>query len=378
MIRLKWTSLLILLLACCSCQQHLAAPTPARVARPTVLPDEQAERERVQQMIGSYIDRMERNLARPNEGSAVAAWDELNQRQSKSTAEETRHVAPPFRPAPALPPIIAAPPATSTQQPKSLAEVVAAGAPEKKPPPRLVPPAQVAQADSSVDAMIKEKLQRIKAEPGNTALEFDLRILYLMAGNDAATLTPIEGMPATQNDTYEAMFMTLIKARDNARGDDEFAEELLVELESLYEGLRQQADLKLLRLLLVRRVVSYGVVDVIEPAQFKAGQINPVIVYAELDNFVSEFDADEVRYLTRLSQEITIFTKQGHKVSTVNDPLIKDVSTIQRQDFFLARIVNIPAQLPPGDYILKLAVEDKLGEKAAEATTTFKLVAAAQ
>ena len=377
MIWLKWISMMILLLTCFSCQQHLAGPTVAAVARPTVLPDEQAENEHVQNTIQEYIDSMEKALAAPPEETEATARRDRNQRRSQPVADEERITDVSIAPSPFL----GVAPAASTQRPRSIDEVTAPPAVEHEPG---LPPAargQVGPAESSTDALIKDMLQRIQDEPGNTALEIDLRMLYHMAGDDAAALTPIEDIPQSEWESYEAMLRTWIKLRDNARSgshsDEDVAEEVLPDLKSWYDRERQHADLKLLRLLLVRKVVSYGVVEVFEPAHFIAGRINPVIVYAELDNFSSESD-DEGRYLTRLSQQITIFTKQGLEVSLVQDPLIKDISTTKRQDFFLARIVNIPAQLPPGEYILKLAVVDEPAGKAAERTTNFKLIAGTQ
>jgi hypothetical protein len=45
----------------------------------------------------------------------------------------------------------------------------------------------------------------------------------------------------------------------------------------------------------------------------------------------------------------------------------------RREDFFLAQLVTFPADLAPGDYVLKVMLQDLLGGKANEAHTAFSV-----
>jgi hypothetical protein len=108
------------------------------------------------------------------------------------------------------------------------------------------------------------------------------------------------------------------------------------------------------RMEICRQVRGYDDVVKIHPQHLRCGQ--PILVYAALDNFLSIATARGYRTLTQSTLEI-----QGRK----GDVLLRmplgtaiDLSEAPRQDFYLTHLITIPENLPAGDYILDLRIDD--------------------
>ena len=71
----------------------------------------------------------------------------------------------------------------------------------------------------------------------------------------------------------------------------------------------------------------------------------------------------------------TILNRTGDAVLEIKDPEIVDRCRNRRHDCFIPRLVRLPATLPPGQYVAKVTVVDKLGQKLAENRATFHLAA---
>jgi hypothetical protein len=69
-----------------------------------------------------------------------------------------------------------------------------------------------------------------------------------------------------------------------------------------------------------------------------------------------------------------VLDSAGKVVLDVRDLDIEDRCRQQRLDFFIPRLVRLPATLSPGEYVVKVTISDKLGEKVAENRATFRVV----
>ena len=63
----------------------------------------------------------------------------------------------------------------------------------------------------------------------------------------------------------------------------------------------------------------------------------------------------------------------GQSVWRHEEPEIVDVCRQQREDFFLAQMVTLPGTLGPGEYVLKVTVQDALSGKSNQAMLRFTL-----
>ena len=119
-------------------------------------------------------------------------------------------------------------------------------------------------------------------------------------------------------------------------------------------GTEAAPGLAVSRMVLCRQVRSYDDVVEIQPQQLRRGQ--PILVYAALDNFLSIATATGYRTLTLSTLEIQ--DADGDVVLRMPLGMATDLSDVPRQDFFLTHQVTIPENLPAGDYIFDLRIDD--------------------
>ena len=66
-------------------------------------------------------------------------------------------------------------------------------------------------------------------------------------------------------------------------------------------------------------------------------------------------------------------TSDGDSLWRHEQPDIVDNARQRREDFFLAQLVTFPSTLGPGEYVLKVSIEDKAAAKACEAVFPFTI-----
>jgi hypothetical protein len=113
---------------------------------------------------------------------------------------------------------------------------------------------------------------------------------------------------------------------------------------------------------------------VIEPARFFSGDAAEFVLYCEVADFVSEHRADG-DYYTVFDMTSAVLNRAGDVVLELKDADIVDRCRNRRADCFIPRLVRLPATLSPGRYVAKVTIVDKLGEKVAENSAAFELVA---
>ena len=68
-----------------------------------------------------------------------------------------------------------------------------------------------------------------------------------------------------------------------------------------------------------------------------------------------------------------MLTASGQSLWRHDEPEIIDLSRQQREDFFLAQMITLPATLGPGEYVLKVTIQDALSGKSNQAILPFTL-----
>ncbi len=346
---------------------------------------------------------------------AVTAPENAIQPARTASAEPPPITAEPDSPAPAVEAPAPPAPATSRREPVDVAPVAATPAPtpvaddasgsgppklesvdvrpansaialgampKRDPPPSTATAAPANQPlagtttedGPSLQPMIDAVKQTLVERPDDLAQQVKLRLLYLLAGQDDDALAPAEGISNELAALLSSLMRTVATAQATASDQNAATDEALRAIDQFRDVLRTHAELEIPRVALCRRVDSFGVFDEITTRRFPGGEATPVILYCEVSNFATE-SADGTQFRTLLTQRLEVLTQQGELVWEVDATEIEDLSFNRREDFFLAQIVQLPATLAPGDYVLNVTIEDKIGAKSNQRKVDFTVTA---
>jgi hypothetical protein len=257
--------------------------------------------------------------------------------------------------------------------PEPVAEAPKPSEETTRPTPNVVAQQPSEPVDTFQKRLVDQEA-RVAKEPNDLAEQYRLRMMYLIEGQDEKALAPAQGMDAETQQILQAQIRALISARSGSGRDAAArAMDLLMPIEELRTQLRARADLQVPKVVLCTDIGGFGVYKPIDPPQFPAGQKNPVIVYIEVDNFKSEKTPSNL-HRTLLSLRPSLLNKSGEELWSATHDNIEDLSRQQRHDFFLTLNETLPASLSPGEYTLKIEVEDVLANKINSNVAKFKIV----
>jgi len=277
----------------------------------------------------------------------------------------------PVPPRPRLEPVrpVRADPAsaeTVTQPP--VAKAAADTAPADKPPADNV---------AALDTLSRQKLLSLLADRvqqgDDPAMSKALTMAMLSLADPTRRLDPqlLEGLTPSQGrlvHQYHQLVVALGLELANGGGDID-VDAVTGRLDAMFG---RPLEIKAFKL--CRRVDAFGLYDEVErdhtldekPYLTYAGKANGIGLYIELDHFKSTLE-DEF-YVVRLSQELTLYTHDGVNAWSVPATEGVDRSRNRRRDFFTTQVIQLPAELPPGKYLLKVRVTDRASNTLAEAT----------
>lgn len=199
----------------------------------------------------------------------------------------------------------------------------------------------------------------VASHPSDLDAQYRLRLLYLLAGNEGQALQSPGGVSEENAALLTDLFAVLLHGRQVLVSPAVYAEQALSAAERYVQRLRALSPFRIEHVALCRRVDSYGVYDPLPDEPFPAGQPAAMVVYCQIRNFTTEKTADG-QYRTVLSLRLELLDKDGHKQWDSVDPEIEDLCRMPRTDFFIARVVRLPATLPPGEYRLRVEVTDRV------------------
>ena len=150
--------------------------------------------------------------------------------------------------------------------------------------------------------------------------------------------------------------------------------ELRLAAEEILDQLSADRSLRILNAALCTKVDGYGVYEPFRSTSFLAGLSQPVVIYAELENFSPR--AEESGYLVHLTYEVALYNEADGLVVWRRRPSeILDRSRNRRRDFFVVQLVNLPERLTVGKYRLKLTITDRIGGTVDETSLPLEMVA---
>ncbi|QDT17677.1 hypothetical protein [Alienimonas californiensis] len=220
--------------------------------------------------------------------------------------------------------------------------------------------------------------QKATAERERAEAEIHLRLLHLIAGSSdpdayGRALEAIPGLPPAEQEFWQHTFWALSTEMDTKSipNATDRATHAVAALRTAAVKLSEKANLTLKDVNFCHRVDSFGNVQTFDRDEFTPNE--PVLIYAAVENFTSERTL-EGRYRTVLRSKVEIFRAGGSElVDTLplDKPVTVDLCDNHRQDYFLIYELKIPARIGLGPHVLKLTVEDTLGNAHAETELNF-------
>jgi hypothetical protein len=235
-----------------------------------------------------------------------------------------------------------------------------------------------APADSreTLAEMIERLRGHLVEHPNDTEAVWRLVLLELARGDDVRIQEYLQGVARETGDAIATTAEVMRSVREALSEPGPASDRALAAIQRLRHHFTRDAELLIPNVALCTRVSTFGVYDEMNPSALVPYRPNPVIVYCEIENFHSEQTADSL-YRVTLSSRLEVLTADGASLWTHEEPDIEDRSRRRREDFFLAQLVSLPAELGPGDYVLKVMIEDTTAAKATEATHAFRIGPAA-
>ncbi len=205
--------------------------------------------------------------------------------------------------------------------------------------------------------------------------QLDRRVVQALAGEYEAARQPLELVTSEQQALAARFVEALIAVREGHSGDPAAAQSrALAAFEGLQSELQRGSNLKLPTIAICSAVSGFGQYTPIDPPVFAAGGESEFVIYCEVRNFVSQPEPDG-HYLTRFHLRTSIMNRGGEVLVEYDDPDVVDRCRNRRSDCFIPRLVRLPATLSPGEYVAKVAVSDKLGNKLVEGSAKFRVAA---
>jgi hypothetical protein len=208
----------------------------------------------------------------------------------------------------------------------------------------------------------------------NLAAEFDAELLRLLNNEPAAASSA--ALPPDERQLIASVIESLSRFRQALRdsGNSMMATRV-APLIDLSDRIRAHTPLNLPTLAICKSVTQFGAYEEFEPVRFPAGKESPTIVYCEVENFQSR-QGDPGRWETKLSYEAALFPADSPTAVFTKKPApVVDECRNRRRDFFLADRLNLPADLPVGQYLLKVTVIDQLANHVAEKSVPITIAA---
>gem|GEM_PF-2146732 len=245
----------------------------------------------------------------------------------------------------------------------------------RKQPKAREPVAPIVKPQDNFAIDLAKQAELVRKDPNNIEEQYRLRMMYLINGEDEKALEPVPGVNADIQEIIEAQIKALISARSSSGRDPAtWANRQLASIEELRRRMRARADLVIPKVVLCTAIEGFGRYEPIEPPEFLAGQKNLVLIYIEVDNFTSPKTPSGM-YRTLLSVRQHLLTRDGQEMWSKRDENIEDLARQQRRDFFLViGPIAIPKALAPGEYSLKVEVEDMQAGKLNSSVAKFKIV----
>lgn len=197
--------------------------------------------------------------------------------------------------------------------------------------------------------------------------------MYLIANQPGSAIQAVDELPPAEQDFWQELMLALAEYRNQDGNSQEVRfTNTTGQLRSAARQLSPLTSLQVRRFEICSRIHSFGRIDTFPSNVFDpVGQ--PILLYAEVENFSSELTVDGT-YRTRFEAQLKLFAKGDSKAKeTIELPNIMDEASSERSDYFQSFELNLPSHLQSGEYAIRLRLRDRISGKIAESTVEFQI-----
>jgi hypothetical protein len=236
-------------------------------------------------------------------------------------------------------------------------------------------PAPASTPEVSGDALEQRLRQQAHDRPRDPLAQLDWGLFCMLKGNSTGGFAAVAFLPDRDRELVSSLIDGIGNFRSFLRSDSDpmFSKEIGPLLD-MADRLRSQANLDIPVIALCKKVDAFGQYQPIDGEHLPYGRATEAIVYCEVENFVPRLDEKQL-WETRLTQHAVLYSASGAEVWSDEVKTVADVCRNRRRDFFIYDVVKLPPTLPPGEYTLKVTVEDQNANKFADNATLIGIVA---
>ena len=225
----------------------------------------------------------------------------------------------------------------------------------------------------SSDALSRSLDQRAQQQPDDVSAQLDAQLLRYLRNEPVPQVEELDKVTPEDRELVSAVLDGLVNFRNTIRSNpDALSSDRAKPLIDMAERIKVGSDLRVANVTLCKSVRAFGVYEPIDP-RFVAGQVATVVLYSEVENFKSALMNDG-KWQTRLAFEVRLYTELGMEVWSEKSENVTDSSRRRRTDFFVNKMIRLPANLTVGRYVLKATVRDLQANRVAEASLPIQFV----
>lgn len=213
---------------------------------------------------------------------------------------------------------------------------------------------------------------QLENEPEYRRRQQDLRLLYLVADQPGHAIETIVGGSAVEQEFWQELMLSLAHFR--SRDELSYEERMTVtagQLKSAVRHLAKESVLTIRRLEICSQINSFGRINLFPSNDFEAGQ--PLLLYAEIENFGTAATALGTQKTSFDATLQILHTDRDTPIETLELKDITDEASSDRTDYFQSFELTVPSHLAPGEYLIRLNVNDKLRKRSATETIPFQV-----
>ncbi len=215
------------------------------------------------------------------------------------------------------------------------------------------------KADSTVDPQLRINY------------EVALRLIHLANNDLENALTPIEGLQPSEQEYYRYQIQALYDS-SNPEGVPVASRKWSLVMENQRKAnmhLASVSNLEVRNAAFCTDVQGYGLTTPFQSKLFKPDQ--DVLLYCELENVTTE----ELRngFETQLQGSYEIVDSRGNRIADQLLPMEKEICANSRRDYFVVYRIFMPVKIAPGNYEMRITIEDMKGKKFGQSSLEFQI-----
>jgi len=230
------------------------------------------------------------------------------------------------------------------------------------------------QSLSQAIEQLEKTIKEVPASDENLRIsqEVTLRMLYVCQRRLKDAMLPIDKLSNRENDYFQHQMQALYEA-SNPDAMPVRSRHWSLVMNSQREATNHLAavsNLEVKSVAFCTEVERYGLFTKFPKYHFQADQ--EVLLYCEIEN-VAATKLNKEGYESQLQGSYEILDSQGRKVADQLLPMEPEICQNHRRDYFIVYKIYIPQQIAPGNYQLRLTVEDMKAHKFGQNQLDFQV-----